>query len=317
LSETDLDENEKPEVVRLLKQQIDQFPEPFINKYLDVDILPMHIDSKSEFGYNLDHRIIIEAGKIKQGMSYRNSVKSGLAHQIAYLLMEDPNTKEAADNFQNYLNSMYQTFHGSQGNTGYSIYEQGYISRYANGEITGNYSAAIEFAELFAHLTCEENRVDVLAFLEHQPENILSIKVNRFIDFVTENVDGFNREYFFPSEMPAYTTPAPNDVDGEVLLSIHELRSYEAIDFEAMNTVDKGWASNEKKDIYEDLPTKSWEGEEPEVEYQVYSYSENADTFYPKENQNHQSPQKKKKKKNGRGLLIAGAAIYVLLQLAK
>jgi ABC-type uncharacterized transport system ATPase subunit len=77
---------------------------------LDVEILPMHINGKSEFGYNLDRQIIVEVEKIKQGMSYQNSVKSALAHQIAYLLMDDPTSRESVQDIQNYLNSLNQTF---------------------------------------------------------------------------------------------------------------------------------------------------------------------------------------------------------------
>lgn len=314
---TDLNENEQYEVVNVIKQQIDQLPEPFIIKYLNIDILPMQIDNKSEFGYNLDQQIIVEAGKIKQGMSYRNSVKSALAHQTAYLLMDNPNTRQAAQSIQKYLNSLYQTFHNSNGSAGYSIYEQGYVSRYASGELSGDYNPAMEFAELFAHLTCDENRYDLLEFLDNHPENILSIKVRRYIDFLTENVTGFDHSYFYPSEKHAYTIPTTVDPDGEVLLSIHELRSYESLDFNAMEEQEKVWTSKDEDDVLEELPTKSWEEDKPEAAYEVLSYSEKSSSFGPQDAQKQQPPKKKKKKKNGRGLLIAGAAIYVLLQLAK
>jgi hypothetical protein len=315
-SKTDLNQHEKLRVVGLMKQQIDQLPASFVNKYLDVEILPMHINGKSEFGYNLDRQIIVEVEKIKQGMSYQNSVKSALAHQIAYLLMDDPTSRESVQDIQNYLNSLNQTFSDTKKHVGYSIYEQGFVSRYASGEISGNYHPSTEFAELFAHLTCEENRADLINFINDQPENILSIKVRRFIDYLAGYVAGFDRDYFYPSEVEAYTTPTPTDQDGGVLLSIHELRSYESLDFDAMEDQQKVWSNTDEGDVYEELPTNSWEQGEPEVAHEVLSYSEQSSSFGPHDAQSKETSKKKKKKKTRRGLLIAGAAIYVLLQIA-
>jgi hypothetical protein len=275
----------------------------------------MDILNDSEFGYNLDHQIIIEAGKIKQGMSYRNSLKSALAHQIAYLLVDDPQVKDQVNEMKTYLNSMHQTYYESNKNDGYSIYDEGYVSRYANGEITGLYSASLEFAELFAYLTCDENRQDLLDFADKHPDRVLAAKVRRFEDFLSTHIYKMNvHEINFSSE-PSYTTPEYNDVDGEVLLNIHELRSYESMDFDAIENEDNDYLSSANNDIYEELPTKSWDEPEPDVEDRVFKYPWEQEQNVDRTQTQHE--QKKRKKKKGTGLLITGAALYVLLQLLK
>jgi hypothetical protein len=314
-SKTELGENEQYALVQILKNQIDQYPSTFINKYLDIDIIPMDILNDSEFGYNLDHQIIVEAGKIKQGMSYRNSLKSALAHQIAYLLVDDPQVKDQVNEMKTYLNSMHQTYYESNKNDGYSIYDEGYVSRYANGEITGHYSASLEFAELFAHLTCEENRQDLLDFADNHPDRVLAAKVRRFEDFLSTHIYKMNAHEINFSSEPSYTTPEYSDVDGEVLLNIHELRSYESMDFDAIENEDNDYLGSTDDDIYEELPTKSWDEGDPDMEYRVFKYSFEPDR-QDKEKADHKT-QKKRKKKNGTGLMITGAALYVLLQLLK
>ena len=282
---------------------------------MDIDIIPMDILNDSEYGYNLDHQIIVEAGKIKQGMSYRNSLKSALAHQIAYLLVDDPQVKDQVNEMKTYLNSMHQTYYESNKNDGYSIYDEGYVSRYANGEITGLYSASLEFAELFAHLTCDENRQDLLDFADKHPDRVLAAKVRRFEDFLSTHIYEMNaHEINFSSEF-SYTTPEYSDVDGEVLLNIHELRSYESMDFDAIENEDNDYLSSADNDIYEELPTKSWDEPEPDVEDRVFKYTWEQEQNVDRTQTQHE--QKKRKKKKGTGLLITGAALYVLLQLLK
>jgi len=310
-----LGENEQYALVQILKDQIDQYPQSFIEKYLDVDINPMDILNDSEFGYNLDHQIIIEASKIKQGMSYRNSLQSALAHQFAYLLADDPQVRDEVKEIETHLSSMHQTYYGSHKSDGYSIYDKGYVSRYANGEITHSYSASLEFAEMFAHLTCKENRQDLLDFADNHPDHVLSEKVRIFNEFLYTYIYQRNPKEIQLSPEPSYTTPEYVDADGEVLLNIHEFRSYESLDFDAMENEDANFQSSADHDIYEELPTKSWDEPEPDVEQRVFKYA-----WEPEQNVDrtqNQPEQKKRKKKNGTGLMITGAALYVLLQLLK
>ncbi len=314
-SSTEMDESEQYALAQILKDQIDQYPINFISEYLDLDIIPMNIHNDGEFGYNLDHQIIVEVEKIKQGMSYRNSVKSALAHQIAYLVDENPNFKSTTDELKSDLRSLHQTNDEFYRNTGYSIYEQGYVSRYASGEISGNYSASIEFAELFAHLTCDENRQDLMDFAHDNPDHVLSSKVRRFEKFLSNHIYHLNTNEISLSREPSYTTPEYNDMDGAGLLNIHELRSYESMGFDEMENEDNTFLSSADNDIYEELPTKSWDEPEPYVKQRVFKYND-APGKNEEETQYQQNQQKRKKKK-GTGLLITGAALYVLLQLLK
>jgi len=326
-TETDLSSYEQMEIAKLIKQQIDAWPEAFVNEFVDVEIYPLSINSRHEFGYLIDNQMIIDVRKIKQGMSFKNSVKSSLAHQAANIIKEHPNTKEASSRMRNYLNSIHLTYTDDDDQGNYSIYEQGYVSRYASGELSGLYSPELEFAELFAHLTCDDNKDDLLNFVNNNPNNILSIKVGRFMDYLTEEVPGFDRAYFQLEDLPSYSTPSYDDVDGDVLLSIHELRSYQSVDFESMNEVesskepiyeeDLSWLPGNEPDFQDEPFAAAWENEPPEVEYEVYRNSDPETTYERNEEPREYKSKKKKNKKNGKGLLLTGAAIYVLLQILK
>jgi hypothetical protein len=125
--------------------------------------------------------------------------------------------------------------------------------------------------------------------------------VRRFIDYLAGYVAGFDRDYFYPSEVEAYTTPTPTDQDGGVLLSIHELRSYESLDFDAMEDQQKVWSNTDEGDVYEDLPTNSWEQGEPEVAHEVLSYSEQSSSFGPHDAPKQGNVKKKEEEKDPEG----------------
>jgi hypothetical protein len=244
-----LNENEKFEIANILKQQIDDLPEAFIIKYLNREIYMLQINNNSEYGYNTDKEIIVEVTKIKQGMSYSNSLKSALVHQLAHLIEYSPETRNAAGMLKSYLNNLYQMYYKSDQKTGYSIYEKGFVSRYANGELSGQYSVSDEYAEIFAHLICAENRADLMDFLATNPQNVLGIKVSKVIDFIDEHVSTLRRGFFMGEEVATtYTIPMDLDMeeDGEMLLAAHELRSYESFDFSATDGEERGWDYKEK-----------------------------------------------------------------------
>ena len=48
-SESDLSENERSEITNLIKEQIDQWPEDFVNNFMDVEIYPLAINNDDEF----------------------------------------------------------------------------------------------------------------------------------------------------------------------------------------------------------------------------------------------------------------------------
>jgi hypothetical protein len=305
-----LNENEKFEIANILKQQIDDLPEAFIIKYLNREIYMLQINNNSEFGYNTDKEIIVEVTKIKQGMSYSNSLKSALAHQLAHLIEFSPDSRNAAGMLKSYLNTLYQMNYKSDQKTGYSIFDKGFVSRYANGELSGQYSVSDEYAEIFAHLICEENRSDLMDFLAANPQNVLGMKVSRVIDFIDEHVSTLSRGYFMGEEIvTTYTIPMDIQEDGEVLLAAHELRSYEAFDFAATNNDDRGWE-------YKDKPSGSGSADYTEPKVNSYGNSFSQPEPYQEEVQmdtNYYSSSKQPSKKKGGGWIWVAAVIAFLV----
>ncbi len=234
-TDTFLGEGEKQQIASLLKAQLDVYPPQFVSRYLDVDIYPLMIRNKSEFGLNIGRQIVVEVSKIKQGMSFTNSIKSALAHQVGHMLEGAAGVGGAVEDMKFFLHTTRQATPYDKSKRAYSALEQGYVSRYASGEIQGYYSASEEFAEMFAYLTCPVNREDVLAFANEHPQNIISTKISRFMIFLEEYVYAMQPNALTIHNESGYAISAPYNLDEDDILSAHELRSYASIDFEAMN----------------------------------------------------------------------------------
>ncbi len=316
LVEPDLNEHEKNEIVWLLKEQIDQLPRSIIDKYLDIDIFPLQIKNTYEFGWTLDKQVMVEVSRIKDGMSYKNSVKSSLAHQLAHLFEREPSFGKAALNIKNYLDDLNQENPDPVKKVGNSIFAQGYVSRYANGQLSGDYSSEEEFAELFAFLTCDDNRLDVVEFVNEHPEELLSIKVNRFIDLLSEQVPSLGQYYFFRNDIESHEITLYPKLDGEGLLAAHERKSYESFDLTYKNNVDE---MNVKldHDFFVDNPKNLNDDYQPNNSYQTYSYSDGLQSFSQNDqiqteaNQNEQG----KKKHKGTGAIIILTLLIVISAL--
>ena len=307
-----LNENEKFEIANILKQQIDDLPEAFKFKYLHREIYMLQINN-SEFGFNTDKEIIVEVTKIKQGMSYSNSLKSALVHQLAHLIEYSPETRNAAGMLKSYLNNLYQMYYKSDQKAGYSIYEKGFVSRYANGELSGQSSVSDEYAEIFAHLICAENRADLMDFLAANPQNVLGIKVSKVIDFIDEHVSTLRRGFFMGEEVATtYTIPMDMDIeeDGEMLLAAHELRSYESFDFSATDGEELGWDYKEKSTE----TIKVIENTEPLLNSYRNSYSQQeAFSSETQEETSYNSSNMQPSKKKGGGWIWVAAVIALLV----
>lgn len=305
-----LNENEKSEIANILKQLLDELPEAFNFKYLNRDIYMLQINNKSEFGYNADKEMIIEVTRIKQGMSYSNSLKSSLAHQLAHLIEFSTETRNAAGMLKSYLNSLYQMYYKSDQKAGNSIYEKGFVSRYANGELTGQYSVSDEYAEIFAHLICGENRADLMDFLAANPQNVLGIKVSRVIEFIDEHVSALSGGYFTGEEVAAtYSIPIDMQEDDEMLLASHELRSYESFDFSATNNEERGWDYKEK-------PSDSGKVEYTQPNANTYGKSYAQPESYEEDSQmdtTYYLSSKQPSKKKGGGWIWVAAVIALLV----
>jgi hypothetical protein len=289
---------------------LDELPEAFKIKYLNRDIYMLQINNNSEFGYNTDKEIIVEVTKIKQGMSYSNSLKSALAHQMAHLIEFSTETRNAAGMLKSYLNSLYQANYKSDQKAGYSIYEKGFVSRYANGELTGQYSVSDEYAEIFAHLICAENRADLMHFLAANPQNVLGVKVSRVIEFIDEYVNNLSQGYFMGEEVATtYTIPIDIYDDDELLLAAHELRSYESFDFSATNSEERGW------DV-KATPSGSGKVEYTQPNANTYGKSYVQQEPYEEESQvdtPYYSSNKQPSKKKGGGWIWVAAVIALLV----
>ncbi|MCK5367782.1 MAG: hypothetical protein KAQ62_04495 [Cyclobacteriaceae bacterium] len=324
IAESDLTENEKYAIVNILKDQIDQLPAEFIDKYLNIDIFPLHILNQPEFGFYYDHQIVVEVDNIKNGMSFSSSIKSSFIHELAHLIEQNPNNKKESISLNEYLNAIYRTYHNNDINMNSVVYQNGYVSGYASGELIGGYNASEEFAEIFAHLICEESRTVLMEFMETHPGSILNAKVNRVIDFLEKNTHSLNKAYFFgASEETNNVLTLDAGIDGALLLAAHEHKSYETLDFNSMKvtvTSSESHINNlNPADISTDIRENSNEANLNQITtyYSLDPYAELTQVRTDQIPPNKKQKSKKRKKRNGTGLLIAGTALYIALQLLK
>ncbi len=313
----DLSEDEKYRIVQILKEQLDQLPGSFINKYLDIDIFPLHVINALEFGYTFDQQLVVDVDKIKEGMSYARSIKSALVHEIGHLVEENPETKAASSALRNYFSAIQRTYDGQE-QVGTGIYDRGYVSRYASGELLDRYNPSEEFAELFAHLICRESRWEIEEYLEENSESILSIKIDRFLNFLDNHLAELGREYLFGKPIQnREPTQIVDELGGELLLEAHELKSYESFDFTSVEVEDELFTSSRIIEPNEPPAGRTeWEKAMDEFEHSVYQYSESTEEFSQRESEQKQKTQKQKRRKR-RGLIIAGVALYIAMQMMK
>ena len=318
LTEYDLSERKKIEIVKILKHQLDDLPMSFVHEYLDIDIFPLYIKNSTEYGFAIKDQIVIDASKVKYEMSYSNSIKSSFLHEIAHFIEDQSRFRRSTATVRNFLNDKHRSLSRKKENYGSDVYQSGYVSRYANGELLHAYDASEEFAELFAHLICEDNRAELLKFTENYPGTPLADKVNIMLNYLDENIPDLGRSYVFNEKQAVMSEPVEIDKeDEEFLLNAHEYKSNESMDFSSFSDVE------EQTDLWQDVDRvgndnldSEFESVDDEFEYMVYRNYHGPYDNTPSSSTDEKK-KKKKKRRKGRGLLIAGTAIYVALQLMK
>ena len=113
-------------------------------------------------------------------------------------------------------------------------------------------------------------------------------------------------------EQQEKTSGKSQELEGAELLAAHELKSNETYDFKTVSIeAENEFVSVSNSDDFEVIETSN--------EYIINSIPDPLQTIF-KSDRNKKSTDKKqktKRKKNGTGLLIAGTAIYIALQLLK
>ena len=322
IAEPSLTENERYAIVNILKDQIDQLPAEFIDKYLNIDIFPLHILNQYEFGFYYNHQIVVEIKNIKNGMSFNTSIKSSFIHEVAHLIEQNPNNEEESIALKEYLNTIYNTYHNNDIIMNSDLYQSGFVSGYASGELIGGYNDSEEFAEIFAHLIIQESRTDLIEFMDTHPGSTLTAKINGVIDFIEKNVPSLNKVNFWGELKETNYAATPDaEIDGALLLAAHEHKSYETLDFNSMEVSEtlyiKQIDNSDPDDISTDIRENSYETRLNQIStyYSLDPYIELTEVRSDQLPPDDKQKSKKRKKRNGRGLLIAGAALYIMLKL--
>ncbi|MCK5210267.1 MAG: hypothetical protein KAQ79_19660, partial [Cyclobacteriaceae bacterium] len=174
------------------------------------------------------------------------------------------------------------------------------------------------------HLICEESRTVLMEFMETHPGSILNAKVNRVIDFLEKNTHSLNKAYFFgASEETNNVLTLDAGIDGALLLAAHEHKSYETLDFNSMKVTETSSESQinnlNPADISTDIRENSNEANLNQITtyYSLDPYAELTQVRTDQIPPNKKQKSKRRKKRNGTGLLIAGTALYIALQLLK
>ena len=311
----DLSETQRYDIVKVLKQQIDLFPEEIIGAYLQIDLIPGFIFDHNTFAFSHQNQIMIDVMKTKAGMSRDESIRYVLTHETGKLILRQHSNSEATKTMKAYLNAFYlDHLHDLQ--NGGDIYSKGYVSIEAAGLSPYGYTVSNEMAELFAHLTCTESNQRITDFIMANPKSILKEKILKFssyLDLIFSTID--EGELFDKSLLSEpIATRSHNIHYADQMLSIHELKSNETFDFSMANELPELEAS-----AYS-LPA---EMDEPEIaSYEEYYETqdfreEQIETIFDSsdDRKNKKKVKKTKKKKDGSGLLLVGSLIYLTLQL--
>lgn len=312
----DLNEEDRKGIVQILKNQIDLFPSEFIRDYLNVRIFPTHIFDRKIFGYYYGDKIVIEVDKIISGISYTQSLTSSFILELGYIVEQRQHSNRETKKFKIYLEEFHENNRFLiQDNS--NIYQSGFVSSQAAGRLDDKYSSTEEFVQLFQHLMCINNRDKLVQFMDLNPDSELTKKVNKFIEYLESTIHSLNRDYFFGNSHEIKEPSAQEmALNGAQLLASHELKSNELFDFTLIPGDEESQfelESNEQKpelkeDTYEYYFTTNAERRTKQIETLIYQDSS-------KDSKNDKK--KPRRKKNGTGLLIAGTALYIALQLLK
>lgn len=312
----DLTEEERRAIVQILINQIDLFPSEFIREYLNVHIFPSHIYDRKIFGYYHGDKIVIEVDEIMSGISFTQSLTSSFILELAYIIEQKQHSNRETKKIKAYLEEFHEN-NRSLFQTNSNIYQSGYVSSQAAGLLNDKYNSTEEFVQLFQHLICMDTRDKLVQFMDLNPGSELTEKVNKFIDYLESAVPSLNRGYFF-GDSDEIKEPFAQEIalDGAKLLASHELKSNELYDFKLITgDEEKQFAleSNPQgtelmEDSYEYYFTTNAEKRTEQIETLIHQDS-------GKDSKNNKK--KSRRKKNGTGLLIAGTALYIALQLLK
>lgn len=217
----------KMEIVRTICGVVDQLPDDFIGKFLGLEIFPMHILSETIAGYYSAGKIVLEISDEKLSRMYDGSIQENFLHEVAHHIYKQMEYRPETVALMDFLKDIQR-----QSPLGYihrdNYMPYGYISFYSSGGSSGKYDPEEEFAELFAHLVCRNNREKMMQYLREHSGGVLDKKVNRYISYLGNIIPSLNHDFFHGIENPmlAYTE-AHNEEVG--ILTAHEQKSYETI----------------------------------------------------------------------------------------
>lgn len=312
-----LDEEEQYDLVEVIKNQIDMLPSEFIQEYLDIRIYPSYIFDGKVYGYYYGNKIVVEAGKIMSDKTYGQSVTSALILELAYLIESKQHRNEDMRALRDYLEDFHENNPHFMDKENTNIYQRGFVSPESAAELDSEYSSSKEFAELFMHLICRETRDQLVHFMDRNPKSLLNEKVNHFLDYLESNIPSLSRAYFFGEpEKLDYYPQTEMKLDENQLLAAHELKSNESYDFNQISNVEDFDIASEPIPDDSELEDNTYEfyynANAAQITDQIESLVDQE--FYANPNP---KKQKSKRKKKGTGLLIAGTALYIALQLMK
>ncbi len=189
-------DEEKYEVVRKLKEEIDRLPADFVGKFLSVDIFPLHILSPNTFGYYFDNKIVLEMSKQKHAMTTDSGIENCFLHELAHRLYQRLEHREETKSLMSYLENFQRANPFNQYYSESDLYDYGYVSSYSAGILHGKYEADEEYSELFEALVQRESRKRVLTYIQTYPESKLSQKVNKFMAYLQTIFPSFDQDFF-------------------------------------------------------------------------------------------------------------------------
>jgi hypothetical protein len=307
------------DIVRMIRDEIDQLPEDFIGKFLGIEIFPMHILAGETMGYYSAGKIVLEISQQKLSSAHDNTIQENYLHEVAHHIYKQMEFREETIAMIDFLKN-----NRNQGTSGYiqhdNYMQYGYISYYSTGGSSREYDPEEEFAEIFARLVSADSRVEILNYVAEHHGSLLAEKVTRFRSYLTNVIPSLNDEFFGIGKStppPVYTESGNSSHD---YLALHEQKSNESYPIGE----DEAIPENEKEEsgvidypvtMLTESPPSNTTTPDPPYFHQnsdAYTSAFSADLISTK-NRGRQSTKNKSKNKKlkvwGLGILTLGATL--------
>ena len=304
-------------IVETLRNEIDKLPPDFIGKFLGLEIYPMHILQETTAGFYSAGKIVLEISESKLYAMHDGNIQNSFLHEVAhhiYKQMEYRNETKAIIQFLKEEQKNNPVRFITKPTNKQTCMENGYVSLYSSGAITGSYDVGEEFAELFAYLICTDSRKELLNFTKSHPGFLLTEKIERFRFYLNEIIPSFNDDFFgYGSDHPVTASTGANNPTGQSLAT-HDEKSNEAPVTTEPDETSLAGIEMMQEEVAQEFSKESGAVEQAGTNpTSIHSTPRNHGTTKSAGHNTKQKKNRKSKKRKSEGWLLSALSIAILI----